>query len=74
MVDTNSVKEVDYKQTIKEIISDLDNVNYNAIKQITEYILTGEIGYISSYRECRSRVSNLSRRDLVEMMLKEYVK
>ena len=74
VVDTNSVKEVDYKQTIKEIMADLDNVNYNAVKQLTEYILTGEIGYISSYRECRNRMTSINRRDLVEMMLKEYVK
>ena len=74
VVDAKSVKEADYKELVKEIINDLDNINYNAIKQLTEYILTGEIGYISSYRECRNRMTSINRRDLVEMMLKEYVK
>ena len=74
VVDAKSVKEADYKELVKEIINDLDNINYNAIKQLTEYILTGEIGYISSYRECRNRMISINRRDLVEMMLKEYVK
>ena len=74
VVDTKAIQDKDYKQTIREIMNDLDNVNYNAVKQLTEYILTGEIGYISSYRECRNRMSKINRRDLVEMMLKEYVK
>lgn len=74
VVDAKSVKEANYKELVKEIINDLDNINYNAIKQLTEYILTGEIGYISSYRECRNRMGSINRRDLVEMMLKEYVK
>ena len=50
------------------------DTDYNALKQITEYLLTGEIGYISSYKECRSRIQKLSRRDIIEYMLKDFVK
>lgn len=73
MVDTKKVKEEDYREVLKNIIIDLDQRGYNALKQITEYILTGELGYISSYKECRSRISKIDRRDLVEIMLKEFI-
>ena len=52
----------------------MNDAGYNAYKQITEYLITGEVGYITSYKECRSRIEKINRRDLVEFMLKEYAK
>ena len=60
------------------IVVDTESIKYEnskeVLKQITEYLLTGEIGYISSYKECRSRIQKLSRRDIIEYMLKDFVK
>lgn len=74
VIDTDSINIVNAKDTLKQIILDLEERDYNAYKQITEYILTGEIGYISSYKECRNRIVKINRRDLVEIMLKEFTK
>lgn len=73
-IDTESISVADAKDTLKQIILDLEERDYNAYKQITEYILTGEVGYISSFKECRSRMVKINRRDLVEFMLKEFTK
>lgn len=74
VVDTENVIKENSRELLKEIIIDLEDRDYNAYKQITEYILTGEIGYISSYKECRNRIEKINRRDLVETMLKEFTK
>ena len=71
-VDIESIKNIDFKTTLKGIISDMSDAGYNAYKQITQYVITGDIGYITSYKECRSRIEKINRTDLVEYMLKEY--
>jgi uncharacterized protein (UPF0297 family) len=74
VIDTDCIKNEDIKSTLKDIINDMNDAGYNAYKQITEYLITGEVGYITSYKECRSRIEKINRRDLVEFMLKEYAK
>ena len=74
VIDTDKISTLNAKETLKQIVIDLEDRGYNAYKQITEYLLTGEIGYISSYRECRSKMAELNRRDVVELMLKEFTK
>lgn len=74
VIDTDCIKNEDIKITLKDIINDMNDAGYNAYKQITEYLITGEVGYITSYKECRSRIEKINRRDLVEFMLKEYAK
>ena len=74
VIDTDSIKNEDIKSTLRDIIDDMNDAGYNAYKQITEYLITGEVGYITSYKECRSRIEKINRRDLVEFMLKEYTK
>ena len=74
VIDTDCIKNEDIKSTLKDIINDMNDAGYNAYKQITEYLITREVGYITSYKECRSRIEKINRRDLVEFMLKEYTK
>lgn len=74
VIDTDCIKNEDIKSTLKDIINDMNDAGHNAYKQITEYLITGEVGYITSYKECRSRIEKINRRDLVEFMLKEYTK
>lgn len=73
MIDTNEIRVESDKNTLKEIIKDM-NTKYNSYKQITEYLLSGDIGYITSYKDCRNRIQSINRRDLIEEMLKEFIK
>ena len=74
VIDVKNINSTNTKDILKSISSDLEDKGYNALKQITEYLLTGEIGYISSYKDCRLRISKLNRNEIVEYMLKEYLK
>lgn len=74
LINTDKIKLESDRETLKEVINDMNEKGYNAYKQITEYILTGEIGYISSYKDSRSKMSKINRRDLTELMLREFTK
>lgn len=74
LVDTQIINEENSREILRGICFDLEESGYNAYKQITEYLITGEIGYITSYKECRKRIEKLNRRDVIEFMLKEFVK
>ena len=51
VIDTDCIKNEDIKSTLRDIINDMNDAGYNAYKQITEYLITGEVGYITSYKE-----------------------
>lgn len=74
LINTDKIKLESDRGTLKKVINDMNERGYNAYKQITEYILTGEIGYISSYKDARSKMSKINRRDLTELMLREFTK
>lgn len=74
VVNTEEIDKENSRSIIKNIIDDLEEAGYNAYKQVTEYLLTGEIGYISSYKEARTKIEKINRRDLVEYMLREFTK
>lgn len=61
------------RQTLKEICVDLVERGYNPIQQITGYLMSGDPGYISSYKECRRRILEINREDIIELMVKNYI-
>ncbi len=72
--DTQELNLVNQKETLKKIYEDLEEHGYDASKQLVGYLISGDPGYISSYKECRSRVLELDRNSILEFMLKEYIK
>lgn len=72
--DTQELNLVNQKETLKKIYEDLEEHGYDASKQIVGYLISGDPGYISSYKECRSRILELDRNHVLEFMLKEYIK
>ena len=55
-------------------VSLLEEKGYNPINQIVGYIISGDLGYISSYKEARNKISKLDRNTIVEVLLKNYLK
>ena len=54
-------------------IDDLEERGYEAIKQIVAYLISGDPGYISSYKECRNRILEFKREDILEVMLVDFI-
>ena len=60
--------------TIKDVYESLEERGYNPINKIVGYIISGDLGYISSYKEARNKISKLDRNTIVEVLLKNYLK
>ncbi len=47
---------------------------YNPVNQIVGYIMSGDPTYITSYKNARSLIMKVERDELVEELLREYIK
>ena len=74
LFDTSEVNEKIIKETLEDAVEALSERGYNPINQLVGYIISGDLGYISSYKETRNRMSKIDRTVLVETLLKDYLK
>jgi len=74
MFDVNEVNERLIRTTLEDAVEALTERGYNPINQLVGYIISGDLGYISSYKETRNKLSKIDRSTLVEVILKEYLK
>lgn len=73
VVDTKRIVDEKTKSALISIIEDLEERGYEAIKQIVAYLISGDPGYISSYKECRNRILEFKREDILEVMLVNFI-
>jgi uncharacterized protein (UPF0297 family) len=73
VIDTKSIINANAKEELHKICDDLDERGYNSTKQIVAYLVSGDPGYISSYKECRNRIAKFKREDLLEVMLVDFL-
>lgn len=74
LFDSEALIDKNARITLKRILEDLEERGYDPIKQVTGYLISGDPGYISSYKECRGRILDLDRHTIIELMLKSYIK
>jgi len=71
------VRELDAeltRVTLKEVYEALEERGYNPTNQIVGYLISGDPGYISSYKDSRSKIQELDRAKIVEILLLEFQK
>ena len=72
--DISEVNDEVVKSTLRDVLESLEERGYNPINQIVGYIISGDLGYISSYKEARNKLAKIDRTVLVEVLLKNYLK
>ena len=60
-------------QTLKDVVEILEERGYNPINQIVGYLISGDPGYISSYKESRKKICKLERTQIIEVLLRNYL-
>ena len=65
---------VGVKQILESVYNSLKEKGYNPVNQIVGYIMSGDPTFITSYNGARSLIMNVERDELVEELLKEYIK
>lgn len=57
----------------KEVVAILSERGYNPINQLVGYLMSGDPGYISSYRDARKKILSINRSDLLAFIINEYL-
>lgn len=66
--------EVQVKEVLDVVYTAMEEKGYNPVNQMVGYIMSGDPTYITSYKGARSMIMKVERDELVEELLKEYIK
>ena len=66
--------EVRVKEVLDVVYNAMSEKGYNPVNQIVGYVMSGDPTYITSYNGARSMIMKVERDELVEELLKEYIK
>ena len=66
--------EIKVKDVLAVVYQALSEKGYNPVNQIVGYIMSGDPTYITSHNNARSLIMKVERDELVEEILKEYIK
>ena len=69
-----SEPEIQVKEVLDVVYNAMAEKGYNPVTQIVGYIMSGDPTYITSYKGARSMIMKVERDELVEELLKEYIK
>lgn len=72
--DLNDFEQGLTKKTIKEVYDILKEKGYNPINQIVGYFMSGDPGYITSYKNARNMIMKLDRSKILEVLIKDFIK
>lgn len=71
-VDVDAASSVEViLETVFEVMKEK---GYNPVNQIVGYIMSGDPTYITSYKNARSLIMKVERDEIVEELLKNYIK
>ena len=66
--------EIQAKDILEIVYNALVEKGYNPVNQIVGYIMSGDPTYITSYNGARSLVMKVERDEIVEELLKAYIR
>ena len=72
--DAKEFKDAVTLAALKEVSDILKERGYNPINQIVGYLMSGDPGYITSYKEARTKITSISPSKILEVIVKEAIK
>ncbi len=72
--DLNDFEQGLTKKILKEVYDILKEKGYNPINQIVGYFMSGDPGYITSYKNARNMIMKLDRSKILEVLIKDFIK
>lgn len=67
-------RQIRVDEVLRLVYSALREKGYNPVNQIVGYIMSGDPTYITSHKNARSLVMKVERDELVEELLRSYIK
>ncbi len=69
----DEIKSKNVENIIKEVFVALEEKGYDPMNQVVGYIMSGDPGYISSFKNARKNITSIDRSELIAVILKEYL-
>lgn len=69
----SDIKEALMNRTIIEVYEALEEKGYNATSQLVGYLISGDAGYITNYKNARNKITEYDRAKILEAILKDFV-
>ena len=73
LFDTSEVNERIIRDTLSDAVEALAERGYNPINQLVGYIISGDPGYISSYKDSRDKILEYDRSLIAAVILEDYL-
>ncbi len=67
-------KQIRVDEVLESVYAALREKGYNPVNQIVGYVMSGDPTYITSYKNARSLIMKVERDELVEEILRQYIK
>lgn len=61
-------------ETLINVKNALEDLGYNGINQIVGYLLSGDLSYITDYKNSKNKISKINRDEILEALLKDYLR
>ena len=74
LFDAQDINDALVKATVKEVAAILKERGYNPVKQLAGYLMSGDPGYISNYKDARNKILKVDRAQILEILVKEHLK
>ena len=65
---------MEIKQVVLQVYRALEEKGYNPINQLVGYILSEDPTYITTYKNARAIIRRIDRDDLLQALVRDYVK
>lgn len=60
------------REKLSDVYDALEERGYNPTNQLVGYLISGDLGYISSHKDARKKIQSLDRTKIIEVLLEEF--
>ncbi|MCF0114218.1 MAG: IreB family regulatory phosphoprotein [Erysipelotrichaceae bacterium] len=70
---SDKIRRENISQVLRLVENALEERGYNAINQLSGYLISNDPAYISSYKNARSIIQSVERHELIEELVRFYL-
>ena len=70
---TDELRRDNIKQVLKQVQSALNERGYNAVNQLSGYLISDDPAYISSHKNARNLIQTVERYEIIEELVRSYL-
>lgn len=70
---SDQIRRDNIKQILKQVQAALEDRGYNAVNQLSGYLISNDPAYISSHQKARSLIQTVERYEIIEELVRAYL-